>query len=785
VEDISTLKAGDAIWGMSTPPGWEKLIMRMSTFLAGASLLVFSPALAQAKALAPNPESQQEQGSASDNTNAVTSEGGIPEILVTADRRTVSIQDVPISITALSGDTLRAAGIQSTEQLSNLTPGLLVQRSVVGKISIRGVGNENYTIAGDPGIAVHTDGVYVARASAGLFDLFDVSRVEVLRGPQGTLYGRNATGGVINVLPNAPSDKFEGRLAGEIGNYNAYRIEGMINAPLASGVSLRLAGMGSWRDGFTKNTFPGAKVRGFDRLDSKDVFALRGQLALDDGGPFTARLSIEHIDDRSNLPAYKYLNRPTALPTADFGGFGPDDLRTVNQGFESAIPGASRNVGKDSEFFRSRQTGAALHLGYDFGPVKLSSISAYRKTKFNWFNDGDGSNVFYVNYIQQDNNEQYSQEVTLASDQDQPISWLVGGYYFKETGDSFIALPFTFGAGLPFFIEVGGTARTEAVAGFGEVRWQATERLKFTAGARYNHENRSTAYRYEINFGAPFVRNPTGDASFNAFTPRFVINYEATDTVNLYASATRGFKSGGFNLLAVQPGFDPETLWAYEAGIKAQTPDRRLTVNGNFFYYDYKNMQVGQIVNLQSVLTNAAKSRLYGAELEVSARPVDGLDLGFTAAWLNARYQQFCTGDPTKPNAPVSSGCNAANPIDLSGNALPRAPEWTLTGTAGYTVDLGASGGLNFRTDLRYQSEIFFTQFNRPLISQGGFMTANAAVTWTSENDRYTVGAFVNNLTNKTFFTEVLESGAFNPQLVAQAYVAPPRTYGLRAAVKF
>jgi len=240
------------------------------------------------------------------------------------------------------------------------------------------------------------------------------------------------------------------------------------------------------------------------------------------------------------------------------------------------------------------------------------------------------------------------------------------------------------------------------------------------------------------------------------------------DTVNLYASATRGFKSGGFNLLAVQPGFDPETLWAYEAGIRAQTPDRRLTVNGNFFYHDYKNMQVGQIVNLQSVLTNAAKSRLYGAELEVSARPVDGLDLGFTAAWLNARYQQFCTrrSDQTKCACGVP-GCNAANPIDLSGNALPRAPEWTLTGTAGYTVDLGASGGLNFRTDLRYQSEIFFTQFNRPLISQGGFMTANAAVTWTSENDRYTVGAFVNNLTNKTFFTEVLESGAFNPQLVA------------------
>jgi iron complex outermembrane receptor protein len=559
----------------------------------------------------------------------------------------------------------------------------------------------------------------------------------------------------------------------------------MISAPLGGGFSLRLSGMGNWRDGFTENTFPGAKARGFDRLDSKDIIALRGQLAYDDGGPFTARLSIDHLDDRSNLPAYKYLNRPDALPNADFGGFGRDDLRTVNQGFERAIPGASRDVGDDSEFFRTKQTGVALHLGYDFGSVTLSSISGYRKTKFNWFNDGDGSDVFYVNYIQQDNNEQFSQELTLSSDQDQPLSWLIGGYYFKETGDSFIALPFTFGAGLPFFIEVDGTARTEAVAGFGELRWQATDKLKLTVGARYNHEDRSTAYRYEINFGAPFVRNVVDDASFNAFTPRFVVNYAATDNVNFYASATRGFKSGGFNLLAVQPGFEPETLWAYEAGFKTQTEDRRLTVNGNFFYYDYKNMQVGQIINLQSVLTNAAKSRLYGAELEVAARPINGLDLGFTAAWLNAKYQEFCTGDPTQPNAPVSPGCTPANPIDLSGNTLPRAPEWTLTGTASYTADLEKSGQLNFRTDLRYQSEIFFTQFNRPEISQPGFVTINAAITWTSANDRYSVGAFVNNLTNETYFTEVLESGAFNPQLVAQAYVAPPRTYGLRAAVKF
>ncbi len=214
-----------------------------------------SPAEPSASPVAPAPDEKKPIG---------TNDG---DIVVTAQRRSESLQAVPISITALSGDTLVKAGIQDTERLSALTPGLIVQRSVVGKISIRGVGNENYTIAGDPGVAVHSDGVYVARAAAGLFDLFDIARVEVLRGPQGTLYGRNATGGVINVIPNKPVDKFEARIAGEISNYNGYRIDGMINLPLADGLAFRVAALGNFRDGFTKIPAP-RRERGVSRIST-------------------------------------------------------------------------------------------------------------------------------------------------------------------------------------------------------------------------------------------------------------------------------------------------------------------------------------------------------------------------------------------------------------------------------------------------------------------------------------------------------------------------------------
>ena len=769
--------------------------MARTSALLSASIVTLIAASAQAQVTAGG---APQTGRAPPDTEAASV--GYEEIVVTAQRRSESVQDVPISITALSGETLAQAGIQDTERLSTLTPGLLVQRSVVGKISIRGVGNENYTISGDPGVAVHSDGVYVARAAAGLFDLFDVNRVEVLRGPQGTLYGRNATGGVINVIPNTPTDDLGARVAAEYGNYDAIRVEGMVNAPIGAGWAVRLAGLGSWRDGFTRNTNAPARSRGFGDLDSKDVIAARAQLAYDADSPFTARLSVEVLRDDSNLPAYKYLNRPATLPTADFGGgaaaFTKPFLRTVNQGFELNVPGTTRSVGDDDDVFKTNQLGGALHLDYDFGAVSLSSISGYRDTQFNWLNDGDGADAFVVNYIQQDDTEQFSQELQLTGGGER-LDWLLGGYFFRETGESFIGLPFPFGANLPFRILIDGRARTNALAGFGELRWQATERLKLTVGARYSHEKRKAAYRYEINFGMPFVANPDLKDNFNAFTPRFVVNYEASDVVNLYASATRGFKSGGFNLLAIQPGFDPEKVWAYEAGLKAKSLDGRLTLNANAFYSDYKDIQVGQIVNLSSVLTNAAAATLKGAEVEAVLRPADPLEVGVTLAYLDAKYDKFCTGDPTLPaygtaagaalGLPTTpdAGCDATGPINLDGNRFPRAPKWTLTSSVAYTVDLADAGSLLLRADLRMQSKTFFTQFNRDLISQRTYETANARATWTSANERFSVGAFVNNLFDKDYFTEVLESGAFNPQLVAQAYVAPPRTYGVTAALSF
>ncbi len=715
----------------------------------------------------------------------------LEEIVVTAEKREQSLKDVSASITAISAASLAAAGIQDTQSLANLTPGLIVQRSIIGKIHIRGVGNENYTIGGDPSVAVHSDGIYVARAAAGLFDLYDVSRVEVLRGPQGTLYGRNASGGVINVIPTAPTEKAGGYVKAEYGNYNKIRVEGAAGGALGdSGLSGRVAMLGAWRDGYTTNIFPGAKARGVGDLDNQDLWSGRGQLAFDNGGAFTARGSVEYIHDNSVPPPYKYVTQPP-FPAV---GINPPDIRTVNQGFELGLPTlpptpSTRSFKSDADLFKSNQLGLGLHMAYDAGSVTLKSITGYRDTKFNYLNDGDGVSTFYVNYGQQDDSSQWSQEVQIASDPNEKVSYLVGGFFFHETGDEFIGLPIrlsTFGpaAGLPDdSIIVDGTAKTNAQAAFGEVYFQATEQLKITVGGRYSHEKRSSSYKYDALFLAPTQEG--GRATFNNFSPKFVLSYTASEEVNLYASISRGFKSGGFNLLAKQPGFKPEKVWTYEAGIKSATADGRVRANASAFYSDFKNLQVGQIVNLQSVITNAAAARLYGVEADIAAKPADQVELGGTMAYTHAEFTAFCTGDPTKPTATAQAGCTATAPINLKGFTLPRAPRLTASAYLSFTAPLTGGSSINLRTDVRHQSKTYFTQFNRPSVAQGSYQTANARLTWNSADETFSVGAWVNNIFDKTYFNELLESGAFNPALVVQGYVAPPRTYGLSTSVKF
>lgn len=769
---------------------------------ASAFISLAAPALAQSASEPTRPSPTDPTPSSANNepgapavqiSNSAAAQEGA-EIIVTANKRAQSIIDVDASITALSGKDLNAAGIADTQSIVNATPNLIVQRSIIGKIHIRGIGNENYTVGGDPSVAVHSDGVYIARAAAGLFDLFDIGRVEVLRGPQGTLYGRNATGGVINVIPRRPSQTLEGYATAEYGNYEHRRIEAAVSGPLGGGLSARVSGLGLWRDGFIKNINEGARKRGFGQFDTKDLWAGRAQLMFDNDGPFTARVAVEYIHDNSNLPAYVYLRQPAPfLPQI------PPGRRTVDQGIESELPilgGPARSFGRSDDIFKSYQLGVSLHIDYDLGGATLSSVTGFRNTKFNYLNDGDGTAAFYINYGQQDDSDQFSQELRLASDDENSFfSWLVGGYFFKESSDTFIALPIRLSIfGLPDdSITVDGTAKTRALALFGETYFRLSDQFKITLGGRYSHETRRAAYLYKPLFGAPIDApvsapdepNP-GRKVFRNFSPKAVLTYEPNRTTNIYASVSRGFKSGGFNLLAIQPGFEPETIWNYEAGFKTRMAGGRVNLNASAFYSKFNDLQVGQIVNLQSVLTNAAKATLYGLETELRVKVTPATELGGTAAILSAKFDSFCTADPTQPGVAPQGRCDSAtNPIDLSGKTLPRAPKLTLSAFASHDFDLGRSGLITARVDARYQSKTYFTQFNRPTVAQDGYTIVNARLTWFSSDDRFSIGVWGQNLFDKFYYSEILESGAFNPILIEQGYPAPPRTYGVSAGVTF
>jgi iron complex outermembrane receptor protein len=746
---------------------------------------------------------------------ALAAEGSVlEEITVTAEKRVSTVQETPISIAAFTGEDLAAAGVDGSYGLANLTPGLTIQKEVIGKVVIRGVGTENYTVGSDPGVAIHKDGAYVARSSVAIFDFFDVNRVEVLRGPQGTLYGRNATGGVINIISNEPTEEFEGYVKADFGDYSKMRFEGAISGALgAPQVTGRLSFLYAERDGFTRNLFPGsdgipadpafgfpgtgpltsAADRDVDELDNQELWALRGQLNIAMGETADLLLQAEVTRDDSLPPAFKYFNSaPWFNPAVDQD---LPDLRQVSQGFEDEIPGSSRTV---PSFGRADQDALQAKLTWDLGGMTLTSLTAYRTIDFSWINDGDGFDTYFVTYFQTDESEQWTQEFQLASTTDAKLQWIVGAFYLDEEAKTFTGIPFV----LPFFgpapyILWDGKSETEAYGLYAQGTYAFNDKLKLTVGARYNKDEKQGDLVYNLFgfVGGPdfWLGAPPGtewsdvlDDDWDAVTPKFALDYQFTDDVMGYVSATRGFKSGGFNLLAGQAPYDPEKLWSYEAGVKTRWAEGRVIANLSAFYYDYEDMQVGKVVNTSAVVTNAAAATIIGAEAEVRALLGGGFELNAGLSILDTEYDEFLTEDPYWVGTP---GCGtlvqAPNEVDLAGCQLPRAPEFQGALGLSWTGTLADGGQLSIRGDYSYRDDQYFTQFNRDVVSQDAYGLFNARITYTAPDDRFYVSVYGENIGDEDYFVTVLESGVAAVSVVPQAVLGAPRMVGISAGYNF
>jgi len=728
---------------------------------------------------------------AQDDTTAADSADEEQTIVVTATKRETDLQETPASISAVTGDTLQQRQIVDIEGLAQQLPSVnFGQTTGNARIAIRGIGFDNTTVGNEGRVAYHLDGVFISRPAAALTGFYDIERVEVLRGPQGTLYGRNATGGAINVIPRAPGDRLNGYFEASYGNYEAFRLEGAVGGPLAEGVGARLSFQVNERDGFGTNLTNGRDV------DDLSTRAIRAQLHFEPSADLEIRLAADWFHQDDHAYSFHFLgqgSRPDPNSTPPLPG---QQLTGIRAG--GVVPLNLRDSTSDSGPDNERTFwGLSANIRWDLGAVELNSVTGYRDNDFQITSDLDVTSAPLTVYDQFEQSEHFSQELRLSGDFGRG-DWMIGGYYFTESlfGGTRIALdPVVLANAAPVlpplsFYRQGyygvGELDTEAWALFANVRFELGDRFAVRLGARYSDEERRVDEELKLDFATPwppfvpqFPPTPPGvrrqaQDSWSSFTPSATLEYRATDDLFFYATWSRGFKSGGFNLGVVQAPFRPERLDDYEGGVRATWLDGRLTTNLSVFYYDYSNLQVTKIVGTAVVIENAASARVTGLEAEIVLRPVRNFQIDAALSLLDTEYQDYVSADPARPQL---------GPLDLSGNELTQSPNYTLNLGASYTWETDI-GDITLRGEGRFVDRVWFTQFNVDYVSQPAYELFNAYLTWRSRDERFSVTAFMRNIGNE----DIVSAGFIGSSLVGSPLLGsfePPRIYGVTAGVRF
>jgi iron complex outermembrane receptor protein len=699
--------------------------------------------------------------------------GTVQEIVVTAQKRSENLQDVPVSVTALSGETLAARGATNVLSLSNLAPGLRVNAadtSASPKLYIRGVGLSDFNPNASSSVGVYVDGVYVGSPLAQMAGFFDLAQVEVLRGPQGTLYGRNTNGGAINITTKRPTQSYSAEAALEYATYNAVNAQLGVGGPIvADKLAFRAAGQFVKDDGYVYNRTTG------DDLNATRYGAARLSLLFTPTSDLEVLAQVNRSINRSDAIA---LGHRALFPT-DAAAGGPDGLcapslyasgRCVDLlGYadtdrnKDAVD--SNQQGKDKvDLF-----GSSAQVTWKLGAVSLVSVTAWQWAHRNDPENTDASplRMLEIDYLSRQ--RQFTQELRLQSNaSDARFNWVLGAYYLDETvkdassQDTLRDLRPLFATpdnptGLSLENSVADfshpyTQKTRGYAIFGQADYKATDRLTATVGLRWSSDKKDFDYK-SLADGTVVLVASKQDKTFSDWSGRLGLRYELTPNASVYATFNRGYKSGGFfgGLATTPQELEPyanETLNAYEAGVKSELFDRRVRLNVSTFYYDYSNQQVfaqtvrGGVTTL--VLDNAANSKIRGAEAEVTARLTRRLDLTAGLSLLDAKYGQY-----------LSEG------HDYSHNRLPESPKVTFNGTAAYTVPLSSGATLALSADATYASRAYFDNSNLERLSQASVWVAGAQATWRSPQGSVEAGAFARNLFDKRYLTNVsnIDSG--------------------------
>lgn len=706
---------------------------------------------------------------ASTLATAQTETHQIERVVITAERRVTVLDTTPAAITALNGARLAERGDTGLADLVMLSPNTSVTNGQgATQLFVRGIGNVFILAGGDPGVALYSDGAYVSDQTSSNTALFDTQRVEILRGPQGALYGRNATGGAVNVISALPTSSFQARLGLLLGSDNRRDSEGFVSGPLTQGLEGRLSYQVKEADGYTRNPL----AEGPRRLDDQSSRALRAQLQSSLGGRGTLRFIAGHYRERDAGMSVPVLPDPVSIPVLLYGVTQSSDPRVVKS------QGSSNHV--------EVNTAQAL-LEMPLGANTLSASLSWRRSQVDRLWDSDTTEAVVTTSGFLTGSTDRSVDVHLASDEASPLQWLVGvtALQFDQRQDITILTQVPLGfivPGAPLTVPLpggvgfllGGAVRTRSSAAYADLRYTLDPQWSLLAGLRVNRDSkRADEYQNIAAFGLAGTGHPSDGWTS---TPGSIgVEYKPAPGTLAYARWAHGFKSGAVNLGALQPDLvKPEKVSSIELGFKTEFLQRRGVFSAAVFSSRYKDMQVSQVGQATTLLANASAARIDGAEIEAAVKPIAPLTLSVGLGLMDPKYTDFTNVDLR--NAPTT-------PVNVRGRQLAQASRQQLTlgaEWAGSVGDLRAT----LRADYSWRGRFYFTEFNTPDAMQGAYGLLNLSATLRPAAGPWKLWAHVRNAGDTTALTSM---SIASPLLGAarQVTYTPPRQFAIGASYDF
>lgn len=738
-----------------------------SRLLVGACLLAISS----------QPAFAQEQVAESNDT-------AVEDIVVTAQRRSERVQDIPVAISAFGGEAMERAGIASLENIAPRVPSFYFGSFGAARpqLYIRGIGTRSFDPGSESSVGVFADDVYLGRSSGSFGAMKDIDRVEVLRGPQGTLYGRNTIGGAINVISKAPSDELTGNFEAGASNFKGFNLFAAVGGPIAGDkVMFRAAAWREEREGYVTNLRTGNKFQGIENTGA------RLHLTIAPSDPLKIDLTAEFMEDGNK---------------AAFGGFSQGTFGVPGsvffRGSGTAVTTSDLRQGTLSfDPFLDREVRSYIgRIEYDAGAATITSISALRELDITDGRDLEGSSLDILDQSSIESSKQFTQEFRVASTPDGALSanglvdWIVGGFYYHDSSDrrdSFhvgINSAVRAAAGTPATDVAISDYSIESYAIFGQATFHLTEALDVTLGGRYSHDSKRAIQSGTTTDAAPIIAaafTTTNRATYSSFDPRIVLSYKVTPDANVYASFSTGFKSGGFQYVPFSRGqadvlFAPEDIKAYEIGFKTEWLDRALRVNGAGFYYDYKNLQISRIILPAgsaapvSLISNAASSTVKGIDLEITARPATSFEVNIAYGYLDAKYDNYVFNATT----------------DFSGTRMVRAPKHSVNIGAEWRKELAGDAELSLRADYALMGDFFHEPGEGriaygtgiPLTAEDGYGLLDLRASLTKGN--WKVTGYATNVGNTKYRRTINALGN-----TVVGFAGTPRIYGLKLGYSF